>query len=75
MVGYKELSNGELLYYVLPQSFKEICAGYNLEFAKKTLFSAGWINNTSPKQLGKGPLRGKRVYVFTPKIWTDEDVD
>ena len=63
-------------YYVYSQSFKEICTGYDLEFARNTLYNAGWIENKEPKQIGKrNMLRGKRFYIFTSKVWDDETVE
>lgn len=39
-------------------------------------FNAGWIENKKPKQLGKkNEPRGARVYIFTSKVWDDENVD
>ena len=64
-------------YYVYSQSLKEVCIGYDLDFARNTLYNAGWIENQKPKQVGirNDMLRGKRFYIFTSKVWEDETVD
>ena len=76
-VGYAERqADNTYKYYVFSQSFKEICTGFNLDFAKNTLYNAGWIENKEPKQLGeRNEYRGKRVYIFTSKVWNDENIE
>ena len=77
-VGFAKKENDDSYkYYVFSQSFKEICGNSNLEFAKNTLFNAGWIEDKEPKQIGirNDMLRGKRFYIFTSKIWDDEIVE
>ena len=39
-------------YYFYSQSLKEVCIGYDLDFARNTLYNAGWIENQKPKQVG-----------------------
>ena len=77
MAGFFEKEDEEYKYFVFRESLKnELCAGFNYDFAIKTLFNAGWIESIEPIQYSKrNVLRGKRVFIFTSKVWEDETVD
>ena len=71
--------NGTREYLVLPEAFRsELCKGRDRKVAEKLLVSKGWIApggdgraTQKPRLPGIGTTA--RVYVFTSKIWEDEE--
>lgn len=76
---YTTAENGDRIYMVLSEVFKkEICQNYDLKMVTKTLSQAGWIiPGNDGKSSQKIRVRGigiPRLYVFTGKIWSDEQL-
>ena len=69
MVGYKNIEEGHLVFYVFTESFKrDICKGLNFKLAKEVLKEKGWLENkNSTTKRIKNELR--RVYTFLSKIY------
>jgi len=71
--GFKKVSGQGVLYYVLPEIFKEeICAGFECRRVVDTLLAEGCLepDNNSPSRREYLPGLGRsRCYVITPKLW------
>jgi uncharacterized protein (DUF927 family) len=70
-------SIGPREYLVLPAAFREMCAGFDTKFAKRTLIAREWLIPDSdghtmqkPRLPGVGPTR---VYVFGSRMWEGEE--
>jgi len=75
---YRTDDQGFRLYVVLSEVYrKEICQGFEPKMVNQVLLNAGWIEpgkdgNASQKLRIKG-IGIPRCYVFTDKIWSDND--
>lgn len=75
---YRTDDQGFRLYMVLSEVYrKEICQGFEPKMVNQVLLNAGWIEpgkdgNASQKLRIKG-IGIPRCYVFTDKIWSDND--
>ena len=73
-------SAGEREFLVLPEVFRrEVCHGFDARAVTKALLARGWLE---PDKAGKAQRReilpglGRaRCYVFTPRMWKDEEND
>jgi putative DNA primase/helicase len=70
--------NGEVIYLVMPESFREICAGFNHRWAIKILLAAGILQkNSDGHAMHSHRLPGsdspKKVYIFTHKVREDAE--
>ncbi|MDO8414638.1 MAG: DUF927 domain-containing protein [Agitococcus sp.] len=66
-VGYREPDSDGILFYCLPEAFKEIITGYDTEFAIKVLREAGWLKTGEGKhaQMRKRLPEGNiRIYAL-----------
>jgi len=78
-VGFwRDTAVGERQYLVLPESFKnEIAKGFNSTWAGKTLVARGWIvpdheDRPTQKTYIAG-FKNCRVYIFSERMWKDDD--
>lgn len=76
--GFRELNkDGVYEYYVLRETFKEICSGHDIKLATKCLVERGIIEPDSAGKNQKAkrlPNMGQqRCYHFTSKIWSYEE--
>jgi uncharacterized protein (DUF927 family) len=74
--GFYKDREGRRTYMVLPKAFKEMCGRYDPKYVAKLLKEKGWIE---PDREGKSQqkvrlpgLGSARCYVFTSKVWEDE---
>ena len=66
-VGFKNMEEGQLVFYVLPESFKnDICAGFNPKVASEILYKEGFLESpkSATKRIRTIPIR---VYTFLSK--------
>ena len=73
--GFRRLTTAGFEYLVLPETFKEICKGFNPTFAAKTLSQKGILvtdNQGKPQTNHRLPGMGvKKVYYFRPAVLAD----
>lgn len=73
--GFRRQTTGGYEYLVLPETFREICTGFNLTFAIKTLVQKGiLVTDTHGKPQTNHRLPGmgvKKVYHFHPAVLAD----
>ncbi len=76
---YRTDDEGRREYLVLPESFRrDVCQGFDLKTAAKTLLEAGWIEpgkdgKTSQKPRIPSMGAAVRCYVFTSKLWEGDE--
>ena len=75
---YRNGAGGTREFLVLPEAFKQVCAGFDDKAAAKVLVAKGWIEpggdgRTTQKPRLPGMGTGTRVYVFTGKVLEGED--
>jgi len=77
-VGFKEMTDGSIRFFVLPNQLDLIIKGFNKTSAVKTLVSEGYIipdkhgKATTAKRL-PGFGTPKKIYEFTSKVLAEED--
>lgn len=75
---YRAGPDGTCEYLVLPETFRnELCAGVDTKLAERVLTERGWIARGGDGRATKKPrlpILGSttRVYVFTAKMWEDD---
>ena len=68
----KELKEPVMEYYVLPEGFKEIIAGFHQKRAKALLVKKGWLTLESDGSTPRRKLPGTgqtRCYIFTEAVF------
>ena len=75
---YRAGPDGAREFLVLPEAFKQVCAGFDDKVAAKFLVARGWIQpggDSRPTQKPRlpGMGTGTRVYVFTSKVLEGEE--
>lgn len=74
--GFRELNGDYMEFYVLPEMFKEVCAGFDSKMAAKILADKGILekNKEGKNSITKNlpGMKSQRCYHFTAKLWGTE---
>lgn len=78
---YRKAGDGERQFMVMTEPFRgELCEGFDARDAAKVLVAAGWLKPASDGKTshslripGVGGSEKARVYVFTSKVFTDDN--